>query len=231
MRADSESNHTHSDGKRRTFDFNLFANAANIASGHTDVNVSRLKTRSVRPVDLEVRSFNGPLLPDTMKEILKAPRVKEHVRRSKWSIKRPVYLITGLRVAKDSFQVAEEFGTVESSSILVGVSGTVPAAVEAGGAIGGGRENARTHEYDTAPGVVFSFRCHVIRQKRQSELFVSRENFYTGSDDEEEDEEEELEMQSVTGGIMKMHLDEEVNFMEVEADGDAWAVFTGGKEV
>lgn len=233
VRTDSEPNHSHSAGKKQTFNFNIFANAANIASGHTEINTSRHKTTSLGPVDLEVSSFDGSFLPSSVKEILEIPSVKEHIHSSKWSIKRPVYLITGLSVAKNSFHVTEEFGTAQFGSL--GASGTAPAGpvpLEAGGTIGGGRENTRVHEYDTAPGVVFSFRCHVIRKKRQLELFASREGFYTGSGDEDEDEDEQqLEIQSVTGAIMKMDLDEKVGFTEVEVDGDAWIVFTEGKEV
>ncbi|KAK2611672.1 hypothetical protein N8I77_005002 [Diaporthe amygdali] len=235
VRIDSQPNHNHSVGTKRTFNFNLFTNIANIASGKTDINTSRHKTRSFGPLDLEVHSLNGPFPPDTIEKILKIPSVEKHVNNRKWRRrKRPVYIISGLSIAKESFHVREEIGTGHSGSMAA--SGTISTGsipLGTGGGIGGGGENNQTHEYYTAAGVIFSFRCHVIQPKGQFQLFASTGGFYSGSGDEDEAEAEaevELEMQAATGHIVKMDLYEKVEFIEEDIDGDAWIIFHGKKK-
>lgn len=197
-------------------------------SGNTNIEANRHVTRSFGPVDLEVRSFNGSLLPDTIQGILDIPSVRKHVESSRWGVKRPVYVITGISVAKDSFRVTEDTEVAQSGSL--GASGTVPAGpvpLEIGGSVGGGGGRTRTNEYDASAGVVFSFRCHVI-QGKQSSIFASREGLYTGSGDEDE-EDKELEILPATRGIVKSDLDEKAKFIEEEINGEEWIMFTGRK--
>lgn len=209
----------------------MSTNLANMASGNASIDKTRLKAKSFGPVDLEVSSFNGSFSEDTIRKILEIPSVEQHVKRSSWFRRRPAYLITAISVAKDSFHVIEEFGISHSTS--TGMSSTFPTGpvpLEAGVATGKTGATSQIHEYDTAPGVVVTFRCHVIQTKGQSKvqskLFTSREAFCTETGKESfTEEQEELEVCSITGDVLNMDLDEEVDFIEEEVNGEKWIVF------
>ena len=70
---------------------------------------------------------------------------------------------------------------------------TIPGTL--GGEISGSREDKRTTGYETAPGIVFAYRLHVIRPKDvgvEVEVFSDRTAFCTGEAEYEEDEEIEM---------------------------------------
>lgn len=215
----------------------MFTSAASFLSGNLNIDKTRLRTKSFGPVDLEVTSFNGSFSADSIREIASIPEVNEHVNSSIYFKKRPVYVITAIAVAKDSFRVSKEF--VAGHSVSLGASGTIPTGavpVEAGATIGGGEENTQTDESYADAGVIVGFRCHVIQPKGRSEvkakLFVSKQAFFTGSVKDSRDRlEEELEFCSVTGDVLHTDLDEKASFVEQEVDGDTWIAFQGDDKV
>lgn len=80
-----------------------------------------------------------------------------------------------------------------------------------GSNVAGNREDTKTNGYDTAPGVVFAYRLHVIRPKgtgSKAELFSDRNAFCGGeAEDEDEDEDVEMEMVEVGGETLPNDLD------------------------
>ncbi|EQB48819.1 hypothetical protein CGLO_11935 [Colletotrichum gloeosporioides Cg-14] len=212
-----ESEHLHSRGSKRSISAELFAKCVDLASASGKVEFSSYKNRSLDAINLEVRSFKAGIHPDSLKEIMKLERVKKHIDGGIFG-KRPVYIITGLRVAKESFRVTDEIG----SSNLVSVTGSGPAPaglvpVEIGGGLSSGAEKSKADGYGTAPGIVFAYRLHVIRAKKdgdvETELFSHRTAFLTGEGDEDE-EVEEMECTDVTTHVMNDDLEVEPDFEE-----------------
>jgi outer membrane receptor for ferrienterochelin and colicin len=89
--------------------------------------------------------------------------------------KRAVYIVSGVRIAKTLFTVTKETGA--SYGIELSGSGPLipgPVLIELGASLAHNREKTVTDTYDTAPGIVFAYRVHVIRYKRagvETELF------------------------------------------------------------
>lgn len=180
-------------------------------------------------MDHEVQTYHGAFAPETLKAILALDNVKKHIESGRFG-KRRVYIITGLRVVRQSFTVTEEKGRNTASS--VGASGFVPTGivpVVLGASIVGKSEDRANTSYETAPGIVFAYRLHVIRPKdtgADQELFSDRTAFFTG---EAEAEEAEMEMVEVDGTVYREDLDvEQDDYEEKRLDGldnDSYIVF------
>ncbi|ORY63911.1 uncharacterized protein BCR38DRAFT_474488 [Pseudomassariella vexata] len=222
--------HAHSERSSRSFGGELFARFPSLASAEVRADVSRSTNRMFGNADHEVRTFASGFRPESLKAITALPAVKKHILSGRFG-KRPVYIISGLRVARDAFTVTDDLES--SMSMEIGASGMVPAGmvpVEAGGGVrwAVGRENGNS--YETAPGVVFAYRLHVIRQRRdsevESELFTHRNAFLTG-DGEDDDEEsgEEMEFVKVSAAQVEEDLDVDVEFEERSIGDEAYIVF------
>ncbi|KAL7922388.1 hypothetical protein ACQKWADRAFT_78509 [Trichoderma austrokoningii] len=142
-------------------------------------------------IDHEIRSFAEPLTAETALKIAALPVVQQHMASGVFG-KRAVYVVSGLRIAKTSFTVKKETGanyTVKLSGSGLPIPGPLPLGL--GASIAHHQEKTVTDSYETAPGIVFAYRVHVIRYKRagvETELFQSKGAFMTGSgraDDEE----------------------------------------------
>lgn len=142
-------------------------------------------------VDHEVRSFAEPLTAGTALKIAALPVVQQQMDSGFFG-KRAVYVVSGVRIVKTSFTVRKETGrnhVVELSGSGSPIPGLVP--LDLGASVAHSREKTATDSYDTAPGIVFAYRVHVIRYRRagiETELFQSNSAFMTGSgrvDDEE----------------------------------------------
>lgn len=224
--------------RKRSFGLELFARFLELAGAETKSDVQWQKTLSLSAVDHEVRAYSGPFSPDALAAILAIDRVRRHVGSSRWAVRRrPVYIISAIRVARKSFAVVDE--TANDLSGSVSVSGPAAAAtgvpVEVGGGVSGGRANTSSSSYETAPGIVFAYRLHVIRERGDdhpvAELFSDRTAFFTGGAEDEEDEGEDLEMESVplTVNMLLQDLDLEPGGYEEQKldDGDESFVVFG----
>lgn len=223
-----EPNHSHSTGSSKSIGGELFAKFIDLASASGKIDASHYKNRSFGPVDLEVRSFGSSIPPESLQAIAALDKVKKYVNGGRFG-KRPVYIISGLRVAKDSFRVTNEVGSTTSAALQAsGAAPAGPVPLEAGGGISGSREKTRTDGYDTTPGIIFAYRLHVIRSKRdgdtESELFSHKTAFHTGEGDDEEDE---MEFVEVTGEVINDDLDVEPNFDEYPVGAESYIVFRG----
>ncbi|KAJ4178756.1 hypothetical protein NW755_012979 [Fusarium falciforme] len=142
--------------------------------------------------------------------------VKEHIESGMFG-KRPVYLVSGLRVTNESFTVTKEKGTGNQAEISAsGPTGPVP--VEVGGSLSGGVERTKVDSYETAPGIVFAYRLHVIRPKSsgssQSEMFSSSKAFWT-----DKAETEPMEVVVVTLDVVGEDLEEEeIKFAQADLE-------------
>ncbi len=159
-----------------------------------------------------MRTLDGVFTPAALRAVIGLEEVKRHIDSGRFG-KRRVYIITGLRVAVDSFTVTDEKATKVSGSL--GGSGPVPAGgvpIEVGGALSGANERTSNRSYQTAPGIVFAYRLHVVRPKSEDDaegkLFVHRTAFLTGEAGEGDDEEaEEMEFVAVDAETARDDLD------------------------
>lgn len=203
-----EKNRSFSTEKSRSFGLELFAKFLDLANANAKTDVSWYKSKSFSAVDHEVRMYNGAFTEETLSAILALGNVKRHVDSGRFG-KRCVYIISGLRVAKQSFTVTDEKEKKTATSL--GGSGPAPAGTvpfELGGNLTGSRDDMRKDGYETAPGIVFAYRLHVIRPKgtsEEGELFSDRTAFFSG---EAEDEEvEEMEAVGVSEAVLQQDLD------------------------
>jgi hypothetical protein len=123
------------------------------------------------------------LTAEAVLKIVALPAVQQHIDTGSFG-KRPVYVVSGVRITKTSFTVKKETGKnhkIELSGSGPPVPGPVP--VELGASAAHSRENTVTDSYDTAPEIVFAYRVHVIRPKRvgiETEVYESKSGFMTG---------------------------------------------------
>lgn len=215
---------------RRSFGFELLAKFLELAAanGKTDVSWSRNKTFSA--VDHEVRTLDGAFEPEALRAITRLEEVRRHIDGGRFG-KRCVYIISGLRIAVDSFTVTDEKASSVSGS--VGGSGPVPAGglpLEVGGGLSGANEHTSNRSYQTAPGIVFAYRLHVLRPKREGnaegELFSDRTAFLTGEAGEDSDGDvEEMELVAVDAETARNDLD-----IDLDAFGDEQRLEEGDEE-
>ncbi|KAH6972613.1 hypothetical protein EDB80DRAFT_743560 [Ilyonectria destructans] len=166
----TEIEHNHTYDSKRSLGADLFAKFVDLASAIGNTNVSRYKNTSLGSVDLEVRTFRKGICADALKAIVGLDSVKKHINSGHFR-QLPVYIISGLCVAKESFEVRNEAGSSKSTS--VSGSGNAPLGgpfIESGVSISSSNGQSRTDSYKSAPGVVFAYRLHVIRMKRNGDV-------------------------------------------------------------
>ncbi|KAK7931669.1 hypothetical protein PG985_002381 [Apiospora marii] len=196
----TETNHRHGSGSKRLVGGGFFAKVVDLASASGSANLSDNKIESLGEVDLEIRAFEKSLSADALLKVVELDPVKKHMKQSMLG-NRPFYIISGLRVAKESFEViCETTSTVSASAEISGPAPAEPLPLEAGANGTASREKSRVDGYKTAPGVVYAYQVHVIRVKRNgnatTELFSHKTAFLTGESEDEEDE-EPLEMECI----------------------------------
>ncbi|KAL2670051.1 hypothetical protein Neosp_014932 [[Neocosmospora] mangrovei] len=202
----TEKNHSHSNEVSRKGGVSLFAKFVEFASGSVSYEASRRNLLQYGTVDHEVRSLLAPFSKDFLQSIISLDAVKEHIDSGLYG-KRPIYLVSGLRVTNESFTVTKEKGTGNQAEISAsGPTGSVP--VEVGGSLSGGVEKTKADSYETAPGIIFAYRLHVIRPRSgkttQSEMFSSSKGLWT-----EKVESEPMEVLDVTLDVVRDDFEEE----------------------
>lgn len=229
-----EPNHNHSRASGGSIGFDLFAKVVDLASASGATNVSRYKNRSFGDVDHEVRVFSRALGAEALKAIVALPEVKRYINGGRFGT-RPVYIISGLRVARDSFPVTDRVGS--ATSVELGASGPAPSApvpLEVGGAISGSRDRDASDTYKTAPGIVFAYRLHVVREKRdgaaESELFSHRTAFFSGEAGDSDDEGAEMECVDVNAETLMEDLDVDPDFDEYPIGDECCVVLRGKRD-
>ncbi|KAI8711698.1 hypothetical protein NCS52_01434100 [Fusarium sp. LHS14.1] len=227
----TETGHAHSAGSGRSAGASIFAKFDDLASISGSADVSKYKDREFGTVDHEVRFFSQALSPDALRAVVQLDAVKEFINGSRFGRfrKRPIYLISGLRVAKDSFSVTTTTGS--ATSVAADASASVAGLgvpVEAGVGVRTGDEKYESHSYNTAPGVVFAYRLHVIRSidgKAESSLSSGTTAFFTGGDRDDDDEYQEMELTDVTSEWVKQEKSVKSTFEEERIGDELFVVF------
>lgn len=140
---------------------------------------------------------------------------------------RPVYIVSGLRVAASSFAVTRvsESDFSADASASAPVPGA-PVPVEVSGGVSGTVNGTRSDSYETAPGIVFAYQLYALRPKGdnlngecpQTRVFSSRDAFMTGDGDGENGE--EMELVPVTEEVLVADDQDEPAPYRAEAVGD-----------
>ncbi|KAK4077921.1 uncharacterized protein Triagg1_3615 [Trichoderma aggressivum f. europaeum] len=222
----TESDHHHSQSQSTSLIAQAFSKFADLAQTHGNANISHFTNTAYGSSDFETRVFGSRMSDDTLKAVVGLDRVRKYIDGAMFR-KRPVYIISGLRIAKDSFQVTSGSGLANSASVGISIStATDPFSLSGGGDVAVNREQGKNDSYKTAPGVVFAYRLHVIRTKRdgdiETELFSHRTAFLTG-EGEDEDSEEEWEQTEVSKNVL-------LSDMEIDPDFDEYTLGEEGEE-
>ncbi|KAF5675750.1 hypothetical protein FHETE_2353 [Fusarium heterosporum] len=212
-----ETNHSHSKEASRTLGFSIFAKFAEFASGSLEYEVSHRNLVEYGTVDHRVQSLVTPFSKEFLDSLVAIQTVKDHIDSGMFG-KRPVYLVTGLRVTEVPFIVTREVGSGRRIAISATVpTGTVPVGV--GGGISASSEKTNKESYETAPGIVFAYRLHVIRSRSngtaQSAMFSHRTAFWTG-----ETESEPMEAAEATPEVVAEDIEEDVVFKRYDIEDD-----------
>ncbi|KAF4452356.1 hypothetical protein F53441_4808 [Fusarium austroafricanum] len=210
-----ETNHTHSKEASYTAGVGILAKFIEFVSGSVEYEVSRRHLTQYGTADHEVRSLVTPFSKEFLDSLMALQSVQEHINSGLFG-KRPLYLVTGLRITNTSFTVTKETRSGKRA-VVSAVVPTVVVPIEAGGSISGGFEKNKTESYETAPGIVFAYRLHVIRPKsnRQPGMFSNRKAFMTPLT-----EPELFEALDVTLEVYGEDLEEEVPFVQYEMGAD-----------
>ncbi|KAI2616650.1 hypothetical protein GGS26DRAFT_441555 [Hypomontagnella submonticulosa] len=223
-----EAGHNHTRSTNSSIGGEIKASISELASLGTNLNLQGRNVIQYGTVSHEVRSFSRSLSKATLELITAQPAVRRHIDSGLFG-KRPVYVISGLRIAVDSMGVTKEKSYTRGGG--ANASGPVTAApVELGAEVHGERGKDVLDSYETAPGIVFAYRVNVIRQKRdgyvESEIFAHKTAFMTGMG---EDDEEQIEMEAVevTKGVLEDDLEEEIDTAEHQlSNGDTYISFS-----
>ena len=220
-----ELHHTHRLSKSRSDSLSLLSKFESIASASTNTDISKKHSIDYSKTDHEIRSLAEPLLPDKVIAITNIPTVRKHIDSSRFG-KRPVYIISGLRIATSSFTVTKK----ESFNFTIEAEGSGPSLgttpVEVGGKIKHDSRERVTDSYETAPGIVFAYQLYVIRTHRtgpETELFTHQSGFLTGDGDGDE-QEEPFVLVDGTREEIDNDLDEEVEYESAHI-GDEFCIY------
>jgi hypothetical protein len=224
-----EPNHTHHQSKSRSDSLSIWAKFQGIASASINTDIGKLHSIDYSKTHHEIRAFKDPLLPDKVTAIANIPAVRKHIHSGMFG-KRPVYVVSGLRIATSSFTVTEK----ESSNLTIGAEASGPPSGTTPGEVGGKAKHDQqekvTDSYDTAPGIVFAYQMYVIRTQRagvETELFTHASAFLTGEGGEKE---EPLVLVDATKEEIDEDLEEEVEYESLQVGDDEWCIYLGPKE-
>ena len=224
-----EPNHTHYQSKSRSDSLSLWAKFEGIASALANTDIGKKHSIDYSKTDHEIWSFAEPLLPDKVTAIANIPTVRKHISSGMFG-KRPVYVVSGLRIATSSFTVTKK----ESSNFTIRAEDSGPPSsttlIEVGGKVNHETRERVTDSYDTAPGIVFAYEVYVIRTHRagsETELFTHESGFLTGESGKEE---EPLVLVDATKEEIDADLDNEVEYESVQIGHDLLCIYLPPKK-
>ncbi|KAI0534379.1 hypothetical protein GGR58DRAFT_61318 [Xylaria digitata] len=209
-----ESNHAHSRSQSRTSGLNMWFKFESLASTSVGVEASKNNSVNYSETDHEIRYFRDPLTPETITAIASLPSVRAHIDSGMFG-KRPVYIVSGLRIATSSFTVTKERSSNNTVEAEASGAPTGTLSMEVGGKLRHNRQKTVTDLYSTAPGIVFAFQLHVIRTRRagaETGLFRHKSAFLTAVGEEEEP----LVLAEATRDGIDGDLEEEVEYESAE---------------
>ncbi|KAJ5698404.1 hypothetical protein N7462_000409 [Penicillium macrosclerotiorum] len=216
-----ERNHEHSSDSDMSVGTKLWATFLEVASPAVGMSVDLSRNRDFGKVDHEVWTFDHELGDKCLKDIVTAPKIQKYIE-SGFLGRKPVYIITGVRITNTAFTVSTGSKTalsVSASAAASDPSGTVPITAGAEGNM----RLAKTvgDSYETAPGIVFAYRVHIIRTRGEGEvreeLFSHKKAFMTGASGPE------IECLEVNLQVLRQDPDESLEVHEYcVGDDDCW---------
>jgi hypothetical protein len=214
----TEPNHKHSNDNKSSFAIELWAKVVELVSAALNWGSGSHKKVDYGAADHEVQSFSAPFSDDCLAAIINQDKVSKHINSGRFG-KRPVYLVSGLRITNESFTVTKDSGSTNTGAVSgSGPVGTAPA--EAGGKLSGSVDTGRKDSYNTAPGIVFAYRLHVIRVARDgdpdAEIFSHTTGFLTGTSGSKE----RLEMVEASPDNVQEDLEEEYSAKKYQVGND-----------
>lgn len=223
-----EPSHGHKRSISSTNGVGIWSKFEGIASLGVDGSKGNSTIIDYGATDHEIRLFSSPLLPETASAIVNIPAVHAHINSGMFG-RRAVYIVSGLRVAMTSFTVTTENGMERSFEIKA--SGPIggPLPVEAGGKVSRAVATSAVNTYETAPGIIFAYRLHVIRIHRvnlETGLFHHKSAFMTGTDDLNH---EALVVVEATEKEVGKDIEEEVTFDSEIFGEDGCCIFEVSK--
>ncbi|KAL6695292.1 hypothetical protein J3F84DRAFT_348644 [Trichoderma pleuroticola] len=176
-----EKNHTHSRSLGSSSGGGIWAKFFDLASASLRLELWRRYRLDYGSADHDIHQFKRSLTPEALEAIANQPAVREYMDTGLFG-KRPVYIVSGLRVTKTEMKVTMEKGYTRAGGVSGGASVVGPA--EIGADIHGGRTKDNVDSWETAPGTIFAYSLQVIREKkgenRKSEIFSHSTAFMTG---------------------------------------------------
>ncbi|KAL6786460.1 hypothetical protein J3E68DRAFT_447128 [Trichoderma sp. SZMC 28012] len=172
-----EKHHKHSRNLNSSSGGGIWAKFLDLASASLRLELKKRYRLDYGSVDHDIHQFKRNLTREAIEAIVSQPAVRQHMDTGLYG-KRPVYIVSGLRVTKTGMTVTMEEGYTRAGGVSAGVS--VMAPVEIGAGIHGGRKKDNLDSWETAPGIIFAYK-----------IFSRRTAFMTGIG------EEEVEMESV----------------------------------
>ncbi|KAI8630894.1 hypothetical protein F5Y19DRAFT_38512 [Xylariaceae sp. FL1651] len=209
-----EPNHAHSRSQSRSSGLSTWLTFEGLASVSEGGDLGKSNNINYSETDHEIHCFKDPLTPEMVTAIANLPAVHAQMDSGMFG-KRPVYIVSGLRIATSSFTVTKEKGSnfaVEAEASGP-PAGTLP--VEIGGKVRHDGQKTFTDSYNTAPGIVFAYRLHVIRTRRaglETGLFSHKSAFLTGAVGEAQ---EPLILVEATQDEFDGDLEEEVEYESI----------------
>ncbi|KAI1181371.1 hypothetical protein F5B17DRAFT_316302 [Nemania serpens] len=206
-----EPNHAHSRSQSRSSSLTAWFKFESLASTSASNDFGKNNTINYSETDQEIRYFRDPLTPEIVTAIANLPSVRAHIESGMFG-KRPVYIVTGLRIALSSFTVTKERGSDFAAEAEASGPATGMLPVEIGGKVRHSAQKTVNDSYDTAPGIVFAYRLHIIRTRRaglETGLFGHKSGFLTGPSGETE---EPLVLAEATQDEIDEDLEEEVEY-------------------
>lgn len=221
----NETNHSHSRTLDRSFGANIFARFFGNASAFLSVDSERDHSLSFGTVDHEVQQFADMISESCLKKLVSESSVRSHLDSGVFG-KRPLYIVTGLRVTQQPMSVTKtafisKGGAAAGSGNVVGG----PNPVEGGGGIHCTAGTRIVDSYEAPAGVIFAYRVHIIREKRDRAsgggIFSSKAAFMSSTFRENE---MELEAVEVSPEVLKDDIEEDVDFDEYVMDEEGYCV-------
>jgi hypothetical protein len=150
----NEQEHAHTRGRSRSVGGEIWTKFLDVASASINLDLETRNKLEFGPTDHSVHQFKRSFTPEFLKAIVSQPAVRQYIDSGVFG-KRPVYVVSGLRVVNTGMPVTVDKGYTHSFGIKGSgpPAGTVP--VEAGADLHAGVSKDNTDSWVTAPGIIF----------------------------------------------------------------------------
>jgi hypothetical protein len=220
----TEKNHEHSSTDESDAGGDILAKFLDIASVSSELEHKHKHTLKFGKVDHKIVEFQYPLSRTVVNAILAQAAIKDHTEPNifRQLLPKPIYVVSGLRIATASFPVTEvkdskflaKFSAKAFASNTEDEASSPPtggaASVPVGGKVSAHIDDKKNikHSYETiegeaGKGIVFAYCMYVIR--RSAKMFADSSAFMTGQGDEDDIECVEVtkEMEGLDGKLIQ----------------------------